>query len=267
MVDWHRRYGSGPPNVTRARQTLAAIQGTHAMKDRRIPRGIQLQAGVHPGVANLTVDILDDADTSYMDERFFDDDGRIHLLPAQAWREVPHDHLRLWCHRHAIYGVPTVELVDFLRHEIDGDLAIEVGAGNGDLGWRLRIPATDSYSQTDIPWVAAYYRAVRQPATHPRPDTLQMTAQAAVRHYSPGVLIASWVTEFSSRPRPYTCAVGVKERELLGRVRKYVHVGNKLVHGHKSILTKAHRLVKGPWIVSRHRDQSANCIYIWERGK
>ncbi|HEY3283412.1 MAG TPA: hypothetical protein VGN26_14180 [Armatimonadota bacterium] len=56
-----------------------------------------------------------------------------------------------------MYQFPTRELVLWLQELIRGRRAIEIGAGNGWLGWHLGIPMTDSYQQSEHPDTMLYY--------------------------------------------------------------------------------------------------------------
>jgi hypothetical protein len=92
----------------------------------------------------MRVTILPQADTSYIDKAFLADDGYVRLRPAAEWRAIDPVHLRIWCGRRARYQVVTQEMVDWLRPQVAGRNALEVGAGAGDLGHHLGIRMTDS---------------------------------------------------------------------------------------------------------------------------
>jgi hypothetical protein len=96
-----------------------------------------------------------------LDEAWLDSDGRVRALPAAAFDVDPYDRF-VWCAARARYGLPTVELVERLREMIGGRRALEVGAGQGDLGRLLGIPMTDSAQQTTAE-MRAYYQ-MRSPA-------------------------------------------------------------------------------------------------------
>jgi hypothetical protein len=42
-------------------------------------------------------------------------DNTIKLLPAAAYDEFDPSGLRLWCHHNARYGLPTTELIEWLK--------------------------------------------------------------------------------------------------------------------------------------------------------
>ena len=101
------------------------------------------------------------------------------LLSSDELAAMPLPELRLWCYRTGRYGLVTRELVDWLHQIIAGRNAIEVGSGQGDLGFHLQIPMTDSAIQS-TGWVRFLYDLMKQTATDPPPDVERMDAQAAL---------------------------------------------------------------------------------------
>lgn len=75
----------------------------------------------------------------------FDHAGRPNLMPAAQWLGLPFPLLRLLCHKEAMYGIPTIELMEDIRTLLSPyderrpfgrisrivDTVIEVGAGRG----------------------------------------------------------------------------------------------------------------------------------------
>ena len=91
-----------------------------------------------------------------------DEHGRMLPQHASFFDKFAPTDLRLFCHFYARYGLPTVELVDWLLDRIGGRSAIEIGAGCGDLGSQLGIPMTDNFCQS-WPDVQLLYKATGQP--------------------------------------------------------------------------------------------------------
>ncbi len=91
-----------------------------------------------------------------------DDNGVMRLLPAARLDAIPNQALRLWCHNHARYGLPTAELIEWLQFFVKSYKAIEIGSGCGDLAFHLGIPATDSY----VPQLAGSLRPERDVRLH-----------------------------------------------------------------------------------------------------
>lgn len=214
--------------------------------------------------------ILDPKDTSHLDELLLDN-GRLRVVPAATYDHIPHEDLMLWCHRHAFYGLPTTELVDFLKQEVGDRKVIEIGAGNGALGRALGIPMTDSYIQEAGRTALgdAVYDGMRQPRVKYGSDVEELEAMGAVRKYKPQVVIGCWVTQRvpANRLTAQGSVYGVNEERLLERVEAYIVVGNLGVHGKKEIMRHEHAIIQAPWIKSRSRNPEDNCILIWRGGR
>lgn len=208
------------------------------------------------------------SEVTYLDAQLLQGD-RLRLLPAAVYRQIPHAHLRLWASLHGRYGLPTQELIDWLKAQIGNRRALEIGAGCGDLGYHLGITMTDSYQQVDDPATAAHYAALRQVPTTPPPDVIKEDAENAVRKRKPQVVIGSWITEKwlpANVPWENTGNYkGPREEYILDRCATYILVGNQNIHGKKRILKLPHAEFSFPWLVSRAADQTANRIYVWCR--
>jgi hypothetical protein len=194
------------------------------------------------------------------------DDQIIKLLPAAAYDQFNWLGLRLWCHLHARYGLPTVELIEWLRIYIGDRSAIEIGSGAGDLAHHLGITATDSKIQ-DAPEARIFYLAIRQPTIRYPAWVEKLEALDAIAKYHPQVVVASWVTHWIDPDKPPPpgggCMFGVHEDRLLATGVTYVMIGNLGVHAHKPILQRAHREVRLPFLRSRARDPSLDRVFIW----
>lgn len=198
-----------------------------------------------------------------------DDDNRLVLLPASAYAKYPPDQLRVWCQFQGRYGVPTLELVEWLKKEIGDQTAIEIGAGHGDLGYHLGIRQTDSYTQQRDPEIVAWYKKMNMPQTDPRPDVFEIGAEQAVQRLKPDVVIGSWITRRFMRGidkagEAQAYAHGPVEEKILRGCKKYIHIGNEGTHGGKTLLQLPHKVYHFDWLVSRAADQGKNCIYVWE---
>ena len=209
-------------------------------------------------------------DAAEYDARWLGADGRIRLLPAAEFRAAPSDHLRLWLHLRARYALPTAELVEWLKERIGGRRAIEVGAGNGDLGRHIGIVMTDSRLQ-QTPAMRAFYTRLGQVPTCPPPDVLTLDAETAVARLRPKVVVASWLTR---RFVPGVDVGGVSdasvyspcEERFLAVAETYVHIGARHVHGTKTLLGRPHQEYRVAGLISRCQDPADDVIYVWERG-
>lgn len=213
----------------------------------------------HEVVEGLDVDRI----VSSLDEMLLDRDGRIVLRSAGFYMSsVPHLWLRVWCAARARYCIPTFELVNWLRAKIAGRKAIEIGAGNSDLGYHLEIPSTDSYIQ-QTPELKAYYSFIKQAPTSPPPDVLRMEAVEAVERLGPQVVVGAWITQKFADGMTEGNMYGPDEAAIIARVPCYIHVGNESVHAVKEVNKLPHAFHKFPWLVSRARLPEQNAIWVW----
>lgn len=203
--------------------------------------------------------VMQPRDVTYLDERLLDADGNLRILPSSEFESIPWEHLRLWTHFKAIYGLPTVELVEFLKKLIGGRKAIEIGSGNGVLGRALGIPRTDSLMQ-NWPDVKMLYALQGQPTISYGADVEEMDALEAIREYKPEVVVASWVTQTSDGSRPGSM-YGVDEEVLLDLVGTYLMFGSIRNHSHKVICQRPHKVIQKPWMWSRAQDSA---LFIWD---
>lgn len=215
--------------------------------------------------------VYNNIDVSYLDRKILCEDGRIKLIPADFYLALRPHHLRIWLHGQARYGVPTVELVAWIKERIAGRKAIEVGAGNADLGYHVGITQTDSYMQTDRLVAKEYYEAGRQPPTRPKKDVLKMDAIQAMNRLHPDVIVASWLTHKFDPSKGDIEGVsdgnmfGPDEEKFVQRAQTYIHIGAEKIHGRKRILALPHEELRFPWLISRVADQSENVIYVWDK--
>jgi len=206
----------------------------------------------------LHFQVMQPRDVTYLDEKLLDADGNLRVLPASVYEDIPWEHLRLWTHFRAIYGLPTIELVEYLKKLIGGRSAIEIGSGNGVLGRALGIPRTDNFMQT-WPDVKLLYTLQGQPTITYGSDVEEMDAIEAIRKYKPEVVVASWVTQFSDGSRPGSM-YGPDEEVLLSMVRSYMMFGSIKNHDHKVICNGIHQIIREPWMWSRAQDSA---LFIW----
>lgn len=216
------------------------------------------------------METINKLDTSHLDRRFFQDDGVIKLLPACAWQDVDPQELISWCYSHGIYGIPTVELVEYLREAIGGRRSLEIGAGRGGLSYHLGIRGTDSMVQTKDEVILGFYKLTGQAPTKPLRHVQPMDANKAVLKHKPEVVIASWVTrrfipgqDIEGKAQAFVH--GVDEEEILSceSVDEYIHIGNEGSHAQKTILAIPHTEMQPDWLISRSATPAGNVIYQW----
>ncbi len=195
------------------------------------------------------------------------ENGKLKLLHANDYYEMHWDEVRAFCHFQGRYGLPTVEVVEYLKDIIDGRTAIEIGSGHGDLGFHLGIPMTDSKIQSK-PDIQKEYEKMKQPIIKYPEDVEELEARAAVKKYKPKVVVASWVTnKFKAKSDVKGFTYGVDEEQIINAVETYILVGNLEVHGHKAIMNRRHIQIAQPWIISRSIAPQMNRIFIWNNEK
>lgn len=210
----------------------------------------------------------------YVVPQLLDERGILKLLPASVYDTFDRNGLRLFCHNHARYGLPTTELVTWLREYIAGRSCLEIGSGAGDLAHHLGVRATDNRMQ-EWPEIKMQYAMTGQPVI-PYPVWMEeLDAIDAVQKYKPDVVLASWVTEWidpAKLPPPHGGNVfGVKENLIVtaGDIGlshcnpTYILIGNDATHGKKQIMSRKHERFYFPFLKSRAKFANLNCVYVW----
>lgn len=211
----------------------------------------------------MLISILDKANLKDISSELLMENGYIKLLSAKEYEKYPWSDFRLFCHENARYGIPTVELVSFIKELIGDRSAIEIGSGAGDLGFHLRIKMTDS-KQQENPLVIQAYQNMGQPIIKYPKEVEKIDALQAVIKYKPQVVVASWITTYAPREMPYgSNPFGIREEEILNLVETFIIVGNLDSHGDKPILNLPHLKISEPWIISRGKNSENNIIFVF----
>lgn len=211
------------------------------------------------------VTLLRDDDLKDLSNELLMENGKIKARFAREYKNYRWEDFRHFCHKHARYGIPTLELVDYIRDLINGREAIEIGAGAGDLGHHLGIKMTDS-KQQENGIIKRAYEAMGQPTINYPDDVEKLEALEAVYKYKPKVIVASWITPYAAHEMPYgSNPFGIKEDKILKLVETFIIVGNMDVHFDKPIRQFTHKTVHADWIVSRAKHPQNNCIFIWDK--
>lgn len=192
--------------------------------------------------------------------------GRLQVLPAAEFKKFDQELISIFCVKNAFYGLPTTELVEWLRQKIGTRSAIEIGAGNGALGRALGIPMTDSFQQ-DEPEIKAYYQSIRQPTIRYGKDVERFTYRQAIEKFKPEVVIGCWVTQLwrDHSDDGNGNINGIDEEWILDKVPCYIHIGHTGPHGRKRILQRPHQAFKFEWLFSRSMTAEDCIIYVWDR--
>lgn len=193
-----------------------------------------------------------------------DSDGRVKILSIEFWQQYSRPEIATFCNRYAVYHLPTIEFIDWLRVLLGDVSAIEIGAGSGILAGALGIPATDNHMQT-WPDIRRVYDATRQPIITYGANVACMGAIEALQNYRPQVALAAWVTHKFDPLKPGNegNAYGPDEREILKLAGSYVFIGNTVPHRKKPLLKIAHRTMTPPGILSRSMSGGIDVVWIW----
>ena len=204
-------------------------------------------------------EFLEKFDRALLDER-----GIIKLLPAEFYKTLDYTDLRVWCICRAIYQLPTVELIEWLKDNFNLNKAIEIGAGNNYLYHHLNIKGIDNYSE-QIPAVKLVHDLLYEPSTNPPPEVENIDAIAAIDKYQPETVITSWMTLKTEDPEGIDAGhkYAPDEEEILNRGVTYIHIGNDYIHGEREMMNKPHKTYYFDWLVSRGYYPEKNCIYVW----
>ena len=207
--------------------------------------------------------------------QLLDENYILKLLPAATYDSFDRTGLRLFCHNYARYGLPTVELIDWLKNIIGSRSCIEIGSGSGDLAYHLGIKATDNRMQE---WgnIKVMYNLSNQPRIRYPYWVEELDAIDAVQRYKPEVVLASWVTEWIDPDRPVPPhggnMFGVKEHLIISagdvglsdKNPTYILIGNDSTHGKKRIMSQEHKTYNLPFLRSRAKYPELDRVYIWE---
>ena len=193
-------------------------------------------------------------------------EGKVQNLPYEELNKFSQQELSLFCHKYAIYQLPTQELIFFIRKHIGGESAIEIGSGNGCMGRSIGIRMTDNKMQ-EIPEIKGYYELMGQPVIRYGEDVEHIDAISAVKKYHPKVVVASWVTHKYKEGMQVGNSLGIEEELLFENgVEKYIHIGNENVHNQKPILSLFPvRKFKHKTIVSRSLEREKNIVFIFTK--
>ena len=198
------------------------------------------------------------------DRVFLDEQGIIKLQPADFYKTIDNADLRVWCICRAIYQLPTVELVEWLKANFNLDKAIEIGAGNNYLYHHLGIKGIDNHSE-QIPAVKLVHEILNQPSTNPPPSVEKIDAIAAIKKYQPETVITSWMTIKGEDTEEVDGGhrYAPDEDEILDTGVSYVFIGNEHNHGDRSVMNKPHKTYYFDWLVSRGYYPEQNYICVW----
>jgi hypothetical protein len=202
-------------------------------------------------------------------EELFLKDGKIIPAPFAEVNKFTQEQISVFCHKHAVYQVPTTELIEFIKGLIiytHGSLvaAIEIGAGNGCIGRNVGIKMTDN-KQQDWPEIKQTYEMMRQPTVKYGEDVETLAANDAVIKYKPKMVVGCWVTHLWREGMDAGNMHGVDEGKMFkDGIQTYLHIGNLATHMGKEILNEKGlniSIKKYQWLLSRSMGRDNNAIF------
>jgi hypothetical protein len=214
------------------------------------------------------INVIKSSDLTALENLLLDENGNLKIVAYENFKDIPQNTISQFCVKYGFYVLPTIELVDFLKEEINHefDKTIEIGAGNGVLSRDLGIRGVDNYMQRKAE-IKAYYESLRQTIVPYDDDHVErIDGLQAIKKYRPNNVIALFFTHKYNQREHWRGGnqYGIDEKKILEQVKKYIHVGNEKVHGKKPILSKKHREIKEDWIITRSFEPQKNVIWIWD---
>lgn len=194
-----------------------------------------------------------------------DTQGRLRVLPAGFYAHTTRAERGLACVNNGLYGLPTLELAEWLTKRIAGRRAIEIGAGNGSLAAHLGIHATDSFMQ-DAPNIRNLYAAMRQPRVRYGANVEAIEALDAVTKYKPQVVIGSWITHRYNRAEHHRGGnmYGPDAAAILKLIEEYILIGNEVTHRFNPLWDIPHEVIYPEWLYSRSVNGARDFIAVWK---
>jgi hypothetical protein len=204
-------------------------------------------------------------DVSDLAPAVIDGTGLPRVMQASFYEATTQEERTVLAVRHGLYGLPTVELVAWLRTHIGDRSAIEIGAGNGRLAEAVGIPATDTRIQEGGATRAHYESIGQAPVTY-GPNVERIEALDAVRKHRPSVVVGSWITHRydGARHAAGGSMYGPDTLAILALCDEYVHIGNEGVHQHDPLWALPHEVHHFPWLYSRAMNGGRDVIGVWK---
>ena len=181
-------------------------------------------------------------------------DGKVIPIKSQILDQFADDDICSFCMQESLYQLPITELIEFLPSLFVGK-TIEIGSGRGSIGRNLGLEMYDNKMQED-PSIKLVYMLSGQPPVNYGEDVIKMSANDAINKIRPNTVLGCWITEFPRNP------LGPNEDNFIGKIDKYILVGNEKTHAQKPILKKRpHKVHKFEWLYSRSKFKEQNVIY------
>lgn len=208
--------------------------------------------------------ILETVDTTYLDSILLDNKGILQPVSMELLSSIPMTHLQIWGVRNAIYQFVTTEMIEWVKNEIGCLQTIEICAGSGCIGRALGIQSIDKMLQATDEY-RFYYSLIGQPTISYPSDIIKMDADQAVDFYKPDCVIGAFVTQYGTIAERNCNPDGPHETQIVKKVKKYIHFGNKKTHAGKHIFKRPHTELSFPWLFTRCELPEMNRVWIWDK--
>lgn len=203
-------------------------------------------------------------DTRDITREVFDENGDLIIHPASFYASKTPNERALVCVLNGLYGLPTLELVDWLREFIGNRSALEIGAGNGALARALGIAAVDNRMQ-ERPEIIERYNRQGQGLVRYGSNIETLEAIKGIKKYKPQVVLGVFITH-KYNPREHWRGgnmYGPDVREILKNCEQYVHIGNENTHASHVLWKYPHVLHFRPWLYTRCTSYGRDFIGVW----
>lgn len=208
--------------------------------------------------------ILKKNDTSELRKDVLDEKGKLKIVPASIYEKYPQEIISQFCVQHGYYGLPTLELIEWLKSKIIGR-AIEIGAGHAAIAKSLNIHACDNFQQ-DEEEIRDYYKICEQKTVpYDYAYVTKADANTFLSKANYNTVIGSWITHKYNEKDPERGGNywGVDELKILKKSR-YILIGNENTHSKTPIMQLKHEKYQFPWLFSRSMHVDKNFIYQWD---
>ncbi len=233
-----------------------------------------INAVIHKAFGGSGVSAVDLCDTSKLEQLLLDEQGRLRPVPADDLKQFSHQELQVFAHKHAVYSIPTFELLEFLKRLIPNmDKCIEIGAGNGVYGRALGVPMYDNYMQhpknrRKFGEAALMYALAGQPVVEYGEDVQEMDGMDAVVKHKPETILMSWVTHKYKRSEHFRGGnmFGIDMLKMARRngVKRIILIGNENVHQKSPLMDLPLQSYEMPEVLfSRASAPELDRIYVW----
>jgi hypothetical protein len=214
----------------------------------------------------------------HMNTLLLDNMGNVKPISADQLQEYKREDIYMFMKKHAINVYPTLELLAFLKDIIGDRNAIEVGAGNGQIGRNLGIRCTDSYMMGRDEWKKFTDKMNEQNGANVQgyikydPMVEKLTAYEAVKKYAPDIIIGGYVPQHITFRESKEGTLrgnieGINEVDLVNSGSLYIMIGTIPLHSNRKVMQAIpnHAELKFPWLYCDTMMHENNRIWMFSK--